>query len=326
VTATAAGPPHPELVCVGEALIAFIAEARGPLHEAASFSVHIVGAELNVAVGVSRLGRRVSFAGRTGGDPLGMMIVRRLRAENVAIEHLVIDATAPTGLLLRNLRDEPPPEVIYRRAGSAGSLLAPDEIEKILAGLPRGTYVHVSGVTPALSQSCLAAASALAEAGRAGDIRLFVDVNYRQRLWPVETAVPALRILISGASIVTATSQESQLLTGRSDASAAASALVELGIDMVVIRDRDRGSIVSTQAVPAPVIIPARPPSPVVDGVGAGDAFNAGLLSGVLAGLSLVEAIDQAQRCGAAAVGVVGDIEGLPTRQELSESADEVRR
>jgi 2-dehydro-3-deoxygluconokinase len=326
VIAASAGPRYPELVCVGEPLIALIAQPAGPLHEAASFSVHVVGAELNVAVGVARLGHRVSFAGRVGDDPLGLMIVRRLRAENVAIDHLSIDDAAPTGLLLRNLRDGPPPEVIYRRAGSAGSRLSPDEINQILAGLPQGTFVHVSGITPALSASCLAATSVLAEAARAGDIRLFVDVNYRERLWDVDTAVPTLRSLIRAAWIVTATSQEGEMLTGCRDARDAAPGLADLGAEIVVIRDRDRGSVVSTRGTPAPVIIPARPATRAVDSVGAGDAFNAGLLAGLLATLDLSEAIDQAHRCAAAAVGVIGDIEGLPTRQELGESADEVRR
>ncbi|HUA40102.1 MAG TPA: sugar kinase [Streptosporangiaceae bacterium] len=326
MTATAPDPRHPQLVCIGEALVALIAAPRGPLHEATRFSVHVVGAELNVAVGVARLGHRVSFAGRTGDDPLGMMVVRRLRAENVGLDHLVIDADAPTGLLLRNIRDEPPPEVIYYRAGSAGSLLAPNDVQRILDGLPRGTFVHVSGVTPALSGSCRAATAALAEAARAGDIRLFADVNFRQRLWSADAAAPVLRELIAAATIVTATRQEAQLLTGEDRASGAALAFVRRGAGTAVIRDRDLGTIVSTQDSPAPVIVPARSPAHAVDTVGAGDAFNAGLLAGVLSGRRVVDAIDQARCCAAAVVGVVGDIEGLPISRELSEFADDVRR
>ena len=116
------------------------------------------------------------------------------------------------------------------------------------------------------------------------------------------------------------------MLTGRQDAAAAAPALLDLGAEVAVIRDRDIGTIACTRAAPLPVTIPARPPAHAVDTVGAGDAFNAGLLAGVLDGLSLAEAIEQAQRCGAAVVGVIGDTEGFPFRHELGEFADDVRR
>jgi 2-dehydro-3-deoxygluconokinase len=316
----------PELVAFGEALIAFVASPAGPLHEAKRFSAHVAGAESNVAIGVARLGHRVSFAGRVGDDVFGSMIVRRLRAEGVATEHLARDGEAPTGLLFRNLREFPPPEVVYRRQGSAGSRLGPDDVRAVLEGLPPGTVVHVSGVTPALSESCMAAVLMLAETAQARELQLFVDVNYRSRLWSTDVAAPVLRNLVASASIVTASTHEAALLTGQDNAVDAAAALVRLGPRVAVIRDDTLGAVASTGSDKPPMVVPRQIARRAVDVVGAGDAFNAGLVASLLEHRSLADAIGNAHLCGAAAVGVIGDIEGLPTRQELISAADDVRR
>ena len=316
----------PELVAFGEALIAFVASPVGSLDEARQFSTHVAGAESNVAVGVARLGHRASFSGRVGDDAFGSMIVRRLLAEGVAIEHLVRDDAAPTGLLFRNLREFPPPEVAYRRTGSAGSRLAPDDVHAALEGLRPGTVVHVSGVTPALSESCMAAVLVLAEMAQAHELRLFVDVNYRARLWDANIAAPVLRNLVASASIVTASRHEAALLTGEDSAVDAAAALVDLGPHVVVIRDDSLGAVASTGSHSAPIVVPSRGIRSAVDPVGAGDAFNAGLIASLLEDQSLPDAIATAHLCGAAAVGVIGDIEGLPTRKDLIPYADDVRR
>jgi 2-dehydro-3-deoxygluconokinase len=320
-----AGDP-PELVAFGEALIALVARSAGPLHEASEFSAHVAGAESNVAVGVARLGHRVSFAGRVGDDAFGSMILRRLRAEGVATGHLVRDSAAPTGLLFRNLREFPPPEVVYRRGGSAGSRLAPDDVRAALAGLPPGTVVHVSGVTPALSESCRAALAVLASTAQARELRLFVDVNYRARLWSADVAVPVLRNLVASASIVTASRAEAALLTGQDDPAEAAAALVGLGPRIAVIRDDALGAVACTSSQPGPIVVPSQPARRAVDPVGAGDAFNAGLIGGLLENRSLPDAMANGHLCGAAVVGVIGDIEGLPTRPELISPPGDIRR
>jgi 2-dehydro-3-deoxygluconokinase len=316
----------PELVAFGEALIAFVAEPAGPLHEARHFSAHVAGAESNVAIAVARLGHRVSFAGRVGDDAFGSMIVRRLLAESVATDHLVRDSEAPTGLLFRNLREFPPPEVAYRREGSAGSRLAPDDVRSALEGLPPGTLVHVSGVTPALSESCRAALLVLTETAHARELQLFVDVNYRARLWSADVAAPVLRNLVASATIVTASRHEAAMVTGEANPADAAAALIGLGPRVAVVRDDALGAVASTRSGQAPIVVPSQIVRRAVDAVGAGDAFNAGLIASLLEHQSLPDAIANAHLCAAAVVGVIGDIEGLPTHQELMSLADDIRR
>jgi 2-dehydro-3-deoxygluconokinase len=153
-----------------------------------------------------------------------------------------------------------------------------------------------------------------------------VDVNYRTRLWKTDVAVPVLRNLVASASIVTASMHEAALLTGQGDAVDAAAALVRFGPRVAVIRDATLGAVASTGPDKPPIVVPNQIARRAVDAVGAGDAFNAGLVASLLENRSLPDAIANAHLCGAAAVGVIGDIEGLPTRRELISSADDVRR
>lgn len=257
----------PELVAFGEAMIAFVAHPSGPLHEARQFSAHVAGAESNVAVGVARLGHRVSFAGRVGDDAFGSMIVRRLLAEGVATEHLVRDSEAPTGLLFRILREFPPPEVVYRRNGSAGSRLAPDDVRAALEGLPPETIVHVSGVTPALSESCRAAARVLAETARARSAR-----TPESRCERVDCHSQPAR-----GSIAHGGRRPSRC--GRRPHRPWASRRK--------IRDNTCGAVASTSSHQAPIVVPSQTARRVVDAVGAGDAFNAGLVASLLKNQSL---------------------------------------
>ncbi len=319
------GPP-PELVSVGEPLVAFVASSSGPLIEATKYSTHVVGAEVNVAVGVSRMGHRTSMVGRVGDDPFGSAILRRLLAEGVRVDHLLRDPEAPTALLFRNLRRFPPPEVIYRRAGCAGARLAPDDVVAALEGLPAGTIVHLSGVTPALSESCAAVARRVAELAPVMKLDLFVDVNYRRRLWPVEEARPALLDLASRASIVTASLHEAALLTGAEQAQDAVAALLDLGPRIVVVRDGPLLAVGATKADRVPVVARSSISVEPLDPVGAGDAFNAGLMAGLLRGQDLAGSLMLAHQCGAAVVSVIGDIEGMPTRADLNSTGGDVTR
>ena len=100
----------------------------GPLSEATSFGRHVAGAEANVAVGLARLGHAVGYIGRVGDDGLGTAIVRRLRGEGVDVTWLRTEPGAATGLMIRERQPLGPSEVLYRRAGWAGSHLAPSDV------------------------------------------------------------------------------------------------------------------------------------------------------------------------------------------------------
>ena len=94
----------PEVIAIGEPLVALLAVGSAPLADVESFSRHVAGAEANVAVGLARLGRRALYVGRVGDDGFGRTIARRLRGEGVDASGIVVDPERRTGLLVRERR------------------------------------------------------------------------------------------------------------------------------------------------------------------------------------------------------------------------------
>ena len=299
-----------DVVTLGETMVSL--RTGTPLRLGGTLSVTMAGAESNVAIGLARLGHAVRWGGRVGADEVGAYILRTLRAESVITDTVVVDAARPTGLMLAERRVADVSRVSYYRAGSAGSALSASDAVACLADSPR--ILHVTGITPALSDSAAEAVTeAVRLALRAGAL-VSVDVNYRSKLWTPQEARTMLSELVRRAHIVIASEDELGLVAPM-DESAAAKELAASGVSQLVIKRGARGATVwhDGEAHHAPAI-----PVPVLDTIGAGDAFTAGYLSGVLDGLSPAEALRRGTVTGAFAVSVVGDWEGLPTREELS--------
>jgi len=311
----------PEVVTLGECLVAFVAADLGPLAGTKTFHAYAAGAEANVAVGLARLGRRVSYIGRVGDDGLGLRIIQALRAEGVDVEGLVRDGSAPTGLMIRERRGLGPAEVVYARSGSAGSRLGPEDV---WAAEARGAFgsarwLHLTGITPALSPSARGAVGTAIEVGRSAGLTISLDLNLRRRLWNEDEAASVLGGLAERVDVVIADPDEAAVVTGDRHASpeALASALLARGPSLVVLKLGDRGSL-ALERGGSPVTVAGLAVPVVVDPVGAGDAFCAGLIDARLAGSDLQGALSRANACGAAAVAAEGDQTGLPTVAELT--------
>ncbi|MGH2378508.1 MAG: sugar kinase [Candidatus Limnocylindria bacterium] len=304
----------PDVVTVGEAMVLLVAEQAGPLREAATFRRHIAGAEANVAIGLCRLGHTAGWIGRVGDDEFGRAVLFRLRGEGVDVSRAVVDAGAPTGVLFREKRDAGPILVAYYRRGSAASRLSPDDLD---AGYIRAARVlHLTGITPALSDTCRAATLAAAELARSAGVTVVLDPNVRLRLWDRDEARRVLRDLAAHSDIVLPGGDEAELMTEEADPEAAGRALLRLGPSLAVVKLGSRGAL----AVHPEGTLHSAPGSAarVIDPVGAGDAFAAGFIAGHLRELDLRERLDLANRCGAAAVAVAGDTEGMPRWEEVS--------
>ena len=300
-----------DVLTFGETMVALRADR--PLAMSPDISATIAGAESNVAIALARLGHSVQWAGRVGDDAGGELIRRTLRAESVGQDHVTTDPRRQTGILIFEQRLPDVTRVGYYRQNSAGSALSSEDLAPALAGSPH--ILHITGITPALGDAAAEAVLKAASAAQAGGATVTFDVNYRAKLWTREEAASTLRALVPYVDVVIGSPDELDLLTGRPATSAdPAAALLGLGVREVVLKLGAGGATVHSRH--GTVHSPARPVA-AVDSVGAGDAFTAGYISGLLTGVTLEERLHLANTLGAFAVSSKGDWEGLPTRSEL---------
>lgn len=315
----------PEVVTMGETMVAFCPEQSGPLRYVQRFVKRIAGSESNVAIGLARLGHSSAWVSRLGRDELGEYILREVRAEGVDVSHVERDDSAPTGLMIKEIHEGDETRVYYYRKGSAASRMSVDDLDE---GFLRSCeFIHLSGITPALSESCREMTQALASMAKANGVRLSLDPNIRFRLWSREEACVTLSGLIPYADVLMPGIEEGRILTGESDPQRIVQTLLAAGAKIVALKLGADGCIVA-DASQAWHVLPF-PVRRVVDPVGAGDAFAAGFLAGLLEGLSLEECGRMANAMGASAVTTSGDYEGLLDRDAfdaLLEGREAVQR
>jgi 2-dehydro-3-deoxygluconokinase len=299
-----------DVLTVGESMVSF--RSSGPLAMGGPLTTHLAGAESNVAIGLSRLGHATAWVGRVGGDEFGALVLRQLRAEGVDVSHAVHDESRQTGLMFLEQRTSGVTRVDYRRAGSAGSALCIDDLRAAVADAP--SVLHLTGITPALSETAAAAVRWAAESCAAAGAFISLDVNHRSRLWSRERARAALSALTATASLVIASEDELDLVTGGDSEDAAAETLLNRGVQQVVVKRGAAGA--SAWTTEGRVDVPAVPVN-VVDVIGAGDAFTAGYLSAHLDGEPVCERLRRGAILGAFSVAGRGDWESLPRRDEL---------
>jgi 2-dehydro-3-deoxygluconokinase len=310
-----------DLVTLGECLVAFVASTPGPLAEATTFERYVAGAEANVAVGLARLGHGVAYIGNVGSDGFGTAIVRALRGEGVDIRHLTVVEDGRTGVMFRERRAVGAMDVVYHRAGSPGSMVSVDDVERADDdGLFAARWLHLTGITPALSGSARAATTRARDLARDAGATISLDVNLRRRLWSEDEAAAVLGDLATGVDVVLGSPDELALIAGvDSDAPVeeVVNAVAQLGPSSVVAKLGSEGALGFESGGKAVLESGFGVPT-VIDPVGAGDAFCAGFIAGRLDGVDLATALRMGNACGALAVAVSGDQAGLPDRAELA--------
>ncbi|MEU7034159.1 sugar kinase [Streptomyces sp. NPDC046237] len=344
--------PAVDVVCLGESMVTFLPSRPGRLADAPSFARTIGGAESNVACALAAAGHRVKWVSRVGADGFGDHLVEAIGAYGVDVSAVGRDAVRPTGIYFRTATDRATAghEVAYYRAGSAASAMSPATVPYDSVG--DGRVLHLSGITAALSDDCLALMRSLT-APRAGRPVVSFDVNFRAGLWR-DPAVGG-RVLLElarGASVVFVGEDEAEEAWGVCGAAAVRAALPEP--EVLVVKRGAAGAVVferrAEQGAPPPAPRAeqgAPPPAPraahdggagfgrraadpggdggdtvtavpaptvdVVAPVGAGDAFAAGFLSATLRGLGATARIRHGHLMAAAALTVPGDL-GAPAR------------
>lgn len=305
-----------DVITVGETMAALAPGDGLPIRSATSYVKSTAGAESNTAIGLAKLGMHVGWFSKLGDDELGDFILHEVRGEGVDTSTVIRDGDHPTGLMLKQhatgLLSEP--EVFYYRAGSAASTLAPSDLPEDY--LKQAKVIHITGITPALSASAKEMTDELFKFAKANNIMVSFDPNIRLKLWSADQARETLLKYLYQADIVMLGSEEAELLLGTGDPDAVLANIKANGVaKYVAIKQGGKGAVVSdgTNVVSVPPV-----PVKVLDTVGAGDAFNAGFLYGVLNHLPIEECGEIAGLLGAAAVSAKGDTVGVPSGRHLA--------
>ena len=305
-----------DVAVFGEAMTLFIAGEPGPLERVETFHRRMAGAEINVAVGLTRLGLRVGWASRLGDDSLGRYLLAELQKEGVDCSKVQSDPGQRTGFQFKGRVDDgTDPPVEYHRKGSAASLMGPGDVDA--AWLQATRHLHATGVFAAISATSLAAAHRSLDVARAAGRSVSFDPNLRPTLWSsTDTMRTEINRLAAKAHAVLPGLAEGQLLTGHDAPDAIARFYRDAGARLVVIKLGAEGAYYD-DADAGTGHVAGFPVEKVVDTVGAGDGFAVGVVSALLEGRSVPDAVRRGSWIGARQVQVPGDSEGLPTLAEL---------
>ncbi|MDD0809542.1 sugar kinase [Curvibacter sp. RS43] len=315
-------PSSLDVITFGEAMMLLVADRPGPLEEAQAFYKRTAGAETNVAIGLARLGLRVGWASRLGTDSMGRYLLASMQGEGIDCSHVICDATQRTGFQFKGrVTDGSDPPVEYHRKGSAASQMGLADIDE--PWLLSARHLHATGVFAAVSASTLPAARRSMALMRAAGRSVSFDTNLRPTLWgSADLMRREINQLASLADWVLPGIDEGRLLTGLNSAQDIAQFYLAQGARLVVVKLGAEGAYYqgSHQGQSVSGHVEGFPVAEVVDTVGAGDGFAVGVVSALLEGLDVAQAVRRGAWIGARAVQVLGDTEGLPTRAMLLET------
>lgn len=296
---------------LGDAVVDLLPESDGRLLPCPG------GAPANVAVGIARLGGTSGFIGRVGDDPFGALMQRTLLTEGVDITYLKQDEWHRTSTVLVDLNDQGERSFTFMVRPSADLFLETTD----LPCWRHGEWLHLCSVALSAEPSRTSAFTAMTAIRHAGGFVSF-DPNIREDLWQDEHLLRlCLRQALQLADVVKLSEEEWRLISGKTQNDRDICALAkEYEIAMLLVTKGAEGVVVCYRGQ---VHHFAGMSVNCVDSTGAGDAFVAGLLTGLSStGLSTDERemrriINLAQRCGALAVTAKGAMTALPCRQEL---------
>lgn len=292
-----------KIVCFGELLLRLTAPDRELLLQSGHLDVHVGGAEANVAVGLARLGHDTAMVSKVPDNDLGEAALGHLRRYGVAVEG-VSSRPGRMGLYFVAQGAGPrPTAIVYDRDGSSFSMAeaADFDWERLLEG---ADILHLSGITPAVGERSAEVALAAADAARTRGIRVSFDGNYRGQLWQKRgiDPQPILAELVSKADILFGNHRDIGLLLGREFDSQGAARRREAAVDAFAefpnlsliastsrhIQD-DGGHHIAARIDTANAVHQTHEivVTNIVDRIGAGDAFAAGVLHGLLSGQDL---------------------------------------
>ncbi|HZH62218.1 MAG TPA: sugar kinase [Metabacillus sp.] len=303
-----------DVMTIGDAMITFNPSANGPLRFVSSFDRKVGGAELNFAIGCSRLGLKTRWVSRLGQDEFGRFIYNFVRGEGIDVSEVELVEGYSTSLNFKEIMEDGSGRTFYYRHQSPTTALTMETLKEELFKNIR--LLHVTGVFPAIDQekNVQLIKHAMIEAKKHGVLISF-DPNIRLKLWSKEEASYHLREFLPYVDIFLTGTDEAEILLGTNEPKEIIEKCHSLGISYVAIKLGELGAIGSYngQIIEAPPLKPKK----VVDTVGAGDGFDSGFIYGVLHNWTLEMTLEFANAIGSMVVSVSGDNEGLPYLDEV---------
>lgn len=302
-----------DVVTFGEAMIRFSPPNFQRLEQANSLEVQIGGGELNVAVGVSRLGLKSAWVSRLPKNPLGRLMENRVRQAGVDTSNILWASDGRLGLYFVEFGAAPrASSVLYDRAHSAASAIKPGEVDwkRVLTG---AKWFHSSGITPALSDSAAQVTREAVEAARQAGATVSYDLNYRGKLWTPEKAQAVQEPLMEFVDVLITTEEDTgvvfkikaqgatddrgfQQISSESYKEVARRLQEKFGFKAVAVTLREnplvwRNTWTAIAYAEGKFYEDVKYELEIVDRVGGGDSFSAGFIYGFLARKSYADAV-----------------------------------
>ena len=268
------------VVCLGETMLMFAPPRFELIERCDHFTAYSGGSESNVAIGLERLGVHAGWIGKLPDNALGRKVVNGIRAYGVDTSACVWTARGRVGTFFVEWGAHPRPlKTIYDRAGSAAATLVADDLDWDY--IERAGWLHLTGITPALSATCRRSTLEIVRRARARDCTISFDVNYRALLWSPDEARAAWGEILPHVDLLIATEADAALLLDRAcPRDEALRRLYEAYTpDAVVLTCGAEGSVAydgrACYRAPGHEV-------QAVNRLGAGDAYDAGLIYGTL--------------------------------------------
>lgn len=281
--------PH-DVITFGEAMIRLAPPNFRRLEQARTLDVQVGGAELNTAVGLARLGRSTAWISRLTDNALGRLIANHAREAGVSSEHVVWTKEDRVGIYFLEFGAAPrASSVLYDRKGAAIAGIKPGMVDwkNVFQGV---RWFHVTGITPALSATAAATTREALVAARAAKVGTSIDLNYRVKLWNQEEAGKCMTDLMQYCDVLITTEEDIERvfgIKGKDYEEAAALTAKRFPIKVVAITLREnplvwKNSWTAMAYHDGKVLRTRTFEVEIVDRLGAGDSFAAGLIHGLI--------------------------------------------
>ncbi|MCD7994379.1 MAG: sugar kinase [Clostridia bacterium] len=301
-----------DVITIGETMAAFVPRQRGLLRYNNTYDIRIAGAESNLAIGLSKLGHDAGWFSSVGNDEFGHFIINQIRSEGVDTSRVMIDSQHHTGIMFKEIHPGKDTSVYYYRSDSAASYISAEQLPWDY--IEQADIIHLTGITPILSESLKKAVFCILERMDGRNMISF-DPNIRKKLWGSNDYSKLLREIGDRCSVLMLGLEEAKVIYGTDKPDVLADELYKNNrLQFLAIKDGGNGADVYDGR--KHYHIPPFKCSPE-DMIGAGDAFNAAFLAGILEGKDLYTCGKMGGIAGTMATEVSGDTEGYPFREQM---------